>query len=222
MFCKWCGVKKKGVENQCSNCKMPFEPLVSSGVPKGFPEQLHILKESDNTSGIIIESDSSGISGDSDGNTTNDTTKTEDSAHLLHQNRRLKIIIIILSGLLLISVVSILLLISQFVKKEDKADNIISEDTSVTDVGESGNIETNISESTSFSEQNDVNNTSIQVTETGMCITDVDTIVSETDKSASETDTSASETDTSASETDTSVSEIEANNSGSKTSEVTE
>ena len=55
---------------------MPFDPLVSSGVPKGFPEQLHII-ESDNSPVAAIVSENNDFQEDSEDNTTNDSAKME-------------------------------------------------------------------------------------------------------------------------------------------------
>lgn len=145
---------------------MPFEPLVSSGIPKGFPEQLHILKENDNNPTTTIVSENSSFQEDSEDNIVNDFTKTVDSNYLLRQNRKLKIVIVILSGLFLIAVASLLIMIGQLVKKEEKPYGIINcEDTSVTAIDESVYTETNLSESKSISVNHD-SSVNIQNTET--------------------------------------------------------
>lgn len=110
--------------------------MVSSGVPRGFPEQLHTLNDDNNKTVIKIEPKKRDFQEENENNSVNTDN------HLLNQNRVLKINVSILLVMLLIAAVSILFLKGQLVKKDDKSDDIIkSEDTSAITEKEYGNEE---------------------------------------------------------------------------------
>ncbi len=125
MFCKWCGVKRKNGEIRCSKCKMPFDPLFSTGVPIGFPENLHKLKVEGNEVLERKAPENNDLQRENEDNKTDEPLNSNDCRHIKVQNKRLRVAIFVLTGLLVVSIVSIMFLVGQLVKKSKESNDSI-------------------------------------------------------------------------------------------------